>query len=142
MSGMDFVTAMLDGSVAAPPISHMLDMYPTEGSEGRVVFELTPGEQHYNPIGVVHGGITATLLDTVMGVAVHSTLPKGFGYTTLEVKVNFVRPVTSETGPLRGVGEVIHRGGRVATAEGRVTDSQGKLVAHATTTCLIFEFSE
>ncbi|HEX5705724.1 MAG TPA: PaaI family thioesterase, partial [Pyrinomonadaceae bacterium] len=97
-----------------------------------------PEEYHYNPIGVVHGGLAATLLDSAMGCAVHSTLPAGAGYTTLEIKVNFVRPLTTETRGVRCEARVVYVGGRTATAEGRVTDEQGKLYAHGTTTCLIF----
>jgi uncharacterized protein (TIGR00369 family) len=109
-----------------------------ELEEGRAVFTVEPAEYHYNPIGVVHGGLAATLLDSAMGCAVHSTLPAGAGYTTLEVKVNFVRPLTAETGEVRCEAEVIHVGGRTATAEGKVLDASGKLYAHATTTCIIF----
>jgi uncharacterized protein (TIGR00369 family) len=105
---------------------------------GRAVFEMEPGPQHYNPIGSVHGGIALTLLDSAMGCAVHTTLEQGDRYTTLEVKTNFVRPITSDTGVIRCEGIVLHRGARVATAEGRVTDSVGRLLAHGTTTCLIF----
>jgi uncharacterized protein (TIGR00369 family) len=104
------------------------------------VFELRPGEQHYNPIGSVHGGVAATLLDSAMGCAVQTTLPAGTGYTTLELKVNFVRGLTAQSGPVRCEGEVVHRGGTVATAEGRIWEQDtGKLVAHATTTCLILD---
>jgi uncharacterized protein (TIGR00369 family) len=102
------------------------------------VFAAVPGPEHYNPIGSVHGGLAATLLDSAMGCAVHSTLPAGVGYTTLELKVNFTRPITSETGRILCEGTVVHRGGRVATAEGRVfAEADGKLLAHGTTTCLI-----
>jgi uncharacterized protein (TIGR00369 family) len=109
-----------------------------ELSEGRAVFTVEPAEYHYNPIGVVHGGLAATLLDSAMGCAVHSTLPAGVGYTTLEIKVNYIRAMTAETGLVRCEAQVIHVGGRTATAEGRVIDSSGKLYAHATTTCMIF----
>jgi uncharacterized protein (TIGR00369 family) len=108
-----------------------------EVSAGRVVFTLRPAEFHYNPLGNVHGGVTATLLDTVMGCAIHSQLQEGQGYTTLEIKVNYLRPLTVENGIVYGEGKVIHLGGRVATAEGRVVDETGKIYAHATTTCLI-----
>ena len=99
---------------------------------------MTPGEQHYNPIGAVHGGIITTILDSVMGCAVHSTLPAGVGYTTLELKVNFVRAVTHRVGPLRCEGKVVHGGRQVATADATLTDLNGKLYAHATSTCMIF----
>jgi uncharacterized protein (TIGR00369 family) len=109
-----------------------------EVSEGRVVFTLDPGEQHYNPIGVVHGGVAATLLDSAMGCAVASMLPKGRAYTTLEIKVNYVRALKFETGRVRAIGSVIHMGGQVATAEARLVDAAEKLYAHATTTCILF----
>jgi len=103
------------------------------------VFAVTPQEFHYNPIGVVHGGLAATLLDSAMGCAVHSTLPAGVGYTTLEFKVNFARAITGDTGRVVCEGNLIHRGRTVATAEGRViAEDTGKLLAHGTTTCLLF----
>jgi uncharacterized protein (TIGR00369 family) len=108
-----------------------------EVEEGRAIFEGEPTEYHYNPIGVVHGGLAATLLDSAMGCAVHSMLPVGVGYTTLEIKVNYLRALTSETGTVRAEGRVIKVGGRVAVAEGRITDAAGNLYAHSTTTCLI-----
>lgn len=103
-----------------------------------MVFEMTPAEWHYNPIGGVHGGVLATLADTALGCAVHSRLPLGTGYSTLEVKPNFVRPVTTATGRIRYIGQVVSLGRRAATAEARITDSNGKLYTHATTTCLLF----
>ena len=111
----------------------------TEVDKGRAVFEGTPRFEHYNPLGTVHGGYAATLLDSCMGCSVHTTLPKGTGYTTLEFKVSLVRAVTADTGPVRAEGKVITSGRRVATAEGRLTDADGRLLAHATTTCLVFE---
>jgi uncharacterized protein (TIGR00369 family) len=105
--------------------------------EGKAIFEGEPGEYLYNPIGVVHGGYAMTLLDSAMGVAVHSTLKAGERYTSLETKVNFVRPITLDTGLVRAEGNVIHRGGTIATADGRLTSADGKLLAHGTTTCLI-----
>ena len=137
MSGMDYLHAIASGTVPPPPIAVMLNMWPSEVAEGRVVFTTEPAEYHYNPIGSVHGGVAATLLDSAMGCAVQSLLPAGVGYTTLELKVNYVRPMTRDTGPVRCEGTVIHLGGKVATAEGRITDAGGKLYAHATTTCLI-----
>jgi uncharacterized protein (TIGR00369 family) len=109
-----------------------------EVEEGRVVFSLQPDEYHYNPIGVVHGGVAATLLDSAMGCAVHSMLPAHTGYTTLEIKVNYIRPMTVETGRVLCEAKVIHLGGRTATAEGRVLDKEGKIYSYATTTCMIF----
>jgi len=101
------------------------------------LFECEPGEQHYNPIGVVHGGLAMTLLDSAMGCSVHTRLPAGKGYTTLEAKVNLVRAITIRTGTLRATGRVIHLGGKTATAEGRLEDADGKLYAHGTTTCIV-----
>ena len=111
---------------------------PIEVEEGRATFTIEPAEFHYNPIGVVHGGLALALLDSAMGCAVHSTLAAGVAYTTLEVKANFVRPLTSSTGLIRCTGTVVHGGRTVATAEGRVVDADGKLYAHGTSTLLIF----
>jgi uncharacterized protein (TIGR00369 family) len=138
MSGLDYLRAMQRGEFPPPPIAVLLGMSIAEIEEGRVVFAVRPAEYHYNPIGVVHGGLAATLLDSAMGCAVHSTLPAGTGYTTLEIKVNYVRALTSETGEVRAEGCVIHRGGRIATAEGRLVGPNGTLYAHGTTTCIIF----
>jgi uncharacterized protein (TIGR00369 family) len=138
LAGMDYVRAIARGELPAPPISVLMDFRLVEAEPGRAMFEMTPGPQHYNPIGSVHGGIALTLLDSAMGCAVHTTLEQGVGYTVLEVKTNFVRPITADTGVIRCDGTVIHRGSRVATAEGRLTDADGKLLAHGTTTCLVF----
>jgi uncharacterized protein (TIGR00369 family) len=137
MNGLEFLSAIRDGELPPPPISRLMDFRLVEVSEGRAAFVAQPGQQHYNPIGVVHGGLAATLLDSVTGAAVHSTLAEGEGYTTLETKFNLVRPMTAETGEVRAEGSLIHRGGRVATAEGRVLRSDGKLLAHGTSTCMI-----
>jgi len=126
---------MIDIPVA--PIAELVGFDLVELGEGRASFELDPGERHYNPLGTVHGGIAATLLDSAMGCAVHTTLGEGEAYTTLELKVNFVRAITEATGRVVATGSVIHRGGRVATAEARLTDEDGRLLAHATSTCLI-----
>src|SRR5215210_5840467 len=134
---MDYIQAIFRGELPAPPISELMGFRGVEAEPGRAVFEMTPGPQHYNPIGSVHGGIALTLLDSAMGCAVHTTLAAGVGYTTLEVKTNFVRPITAETGLIRCEGVVLHEGSRVATAEGKLTDDGGKLLAHGTTTCLI-----
>jgi uncharacterized protein (TIGR00369 family) len=139
LSGMDYIRAIFHGELPAPPIADLMGFHGVEAEPGRAVFEMTPGPQHYNPIGSVHGGIALTLLDSAMGCAVHTLLEAGVGYTTLEVKTNFVRPIGADTGPIRCEGTVLHRGSRVATAEGRLTDSSGKLLAHGTTTCLLFE---
>jgi uncharacterized protein (TIGR00369 family) len=138
LSGLEYLQKIIAGELPRPPISAMMNFGITELSEGRAVFTVEPAEYHYNPIGVVHGGLAATLLDSAMGCAVHSMLPAGAGYTTLEIKVNFIRPITAETGIMRCEAQVIHVGGRTATAEGRVLDESGKLYAHATTTCIIF----
>jgi uncharacterized protein (TIGR00369 family) len=138
VTGLELLRAVAAGEVEAP-IGTLMGFRPVELEEGRVRFEAVPGPQHYNPIGSVHGGLAATLLDTAMSCAVHSTLPDGTGYTTLELKVNFTRPITVETGRVLCEGTLIHRGGRVATADGRVwAERSGKLLAHGTTTCLIF----
>ena len=138
MSGLEALRAIMAGELPPPPIALLLGMEPVEVSKGRAVFSADPDERHYNPIGVVHGGLAATLLDSTMGCAVQTTLPAGVGYTTLELKVNFTRPITRATGPVLCRAEVVHRGGRVATAEGRViAEETGKLLAHGTTTCLI-----
>ncbi len=115
----------------------MLGFWIVEADEGRVVFELTPTEDVYNPIGSVHGGVIATLCDSAMGCAVHSTLPAGTGYTTAEIKISYVRALTAATGAVRAEGRVLHTGSRMATAEGFVRDAAGTLYAHGTTTCLV-----
>jgi len=137
MPGIEFLRAIRDRRLPAPPIARLLGFDLVEVEPGHAVFELVPGEQHYNPIGVVHGGVAMTLLDSAIGCAVQSQMPPGGGYTTLEAKTNLVRPITSATGRLRAIGKLLHLGKRVATAEGRLEDEQGKLYAHATTTCLI-----
>jgi len=137
MSGLDYLKAMQAGEIPPPPIAVLMDMRIEEVGEGRVVFAAQPAEYHYNPLGTVHGGLAATLLDSALGCAVHSTLPAGTSYTTLEIKINYLRPMTRKTGLVYCEGKVIHVGGRVATAEGRLTDADGKLYAHGTTTCLI-----
>jgi uncharacterized protein (TIGR00369 family) len=138
LSGMDYVQAIFAGEVPPPPIAELMGFHGVLAEPGRAIFEMEPGPQHYNPIGSVHGGVALTLLDSAMGCAVHTLLEAGVGYTTLEVKTNFVRPIKAETGVIRCEGTVIHRGSRVVTAEGKVTDADGKLLAHGTTTCLIF----
>ncbi len=138
LSGLDFLTAIATGEFPQPPIGKLMDFRLAKVEAGSVVFEGSPGPKHYNPIGSVHGGYAATVLDSVMGCSVHSTLPAGTGYTTLELKVNFVRAITRETGKIRAEGKVIHRGSRIATSEGRLLGADGKLYAHGTTTCLVF----
>ncbi|HEY3195074.1 MAG TPA: PaaI family thioesterase [Candidatus Dormibacteraeota bacterium] len=138
MSGLEFIRAMFDGRVPPPPITVTMGFTGSEAEEGRAVFVGEAGEFLYNPLGVVHGGFAMTLLDSALGCAVHTTLAHGERYTTLETKVNFVRPVTADTGPVRCEATVIHRGRRVATADGRlIAERTGKILAHGTTTCLI-----
>jgi uncharacterized protein (TIGR00369 family) len=137
LSGIEYLRAIAEGRFPAPPIARLLGFGLIEVAEGRAVFSVRPGEQHYNPIGLVHGGLLATILDSAMGCAVHSTLPAGTGYTTLEIKVNFTRPVGADTGLLRCEATLVHRGRRTATSEGRVLDEKGRLYAHGTTTCLL-----
>ena len=142
MTGLELLRAIAAGDAPGAPIAELMGFEPVEAEEGRVVLAAVPGPEHYNPLGTVHGGLAATLLDSAMGCAVHTTLPEGAGYTTLELKVNFTRPITSETGRIVCEGKVLHRGGRVATAEGRViADGSGKLLAHGTTTCLILSLN-
>jgi uncharacterized protein (TIGR00369 family) len=138
LSGLEFMQGILEGRFPPPPITAALKFELVEVEHGRAVFEGVPEFAFYNPIGVVHGGYAATLLDSCMGCAVHTTLPAGQAYTTLEFKINFVRPMTDKTGLVRAEGRVIHPGNRAATAEGSLYDARGKLLAHATTTCLIF----
>jgi uncharacterized protein (TIGR00369 family) len=136
--GLTFVRGLLTGQFPAPPMTQTLGFTLTEADTGRAVFTGEPQSRHYNPIGSVHGGFAMTLLDSALGCAIHTTLGKGETYTTLEIKVNLVRPLTKETGQVRAEGRVIHRGRTVATSEGDIRDSSGKLYAHATTTCMIF----
>ena len=137
MSGLEYLRAMTRGELPLPPIMATLGIDGVEVEEGRVVFAVEPAEYHYNPIGVVHGGVASTLCDSAMACAIHSTLPAGVGYTTLELKVNFVRPLTRDTGRVTCEGRTIHVGGRAATAEAHIRDADGKLYAHATSTCLV-----
>ena len=138
LSGLEFMQGILEGRFPPPPITAVLKFELVELEHGRAVFAGVPEFAFYNPIGVVHGGYAATLLDSCMGCAVHTTLPAGQAYTTLEFKINFVRAMTDKTGRVRAEGRMIHPGNRAATAEGHLYDAQGKLLAHATTTCLIF----
>ena len=137
MTGIDFLRAIRDGKLPPPPIAQFLGFSLVEVEPGHAVFEVVPGERHYNPIGVVHGGLAMTLLDSAMGCCVQTRVPPGSGYTTLEAKTNLVRAITRETGRLRAIGKLVHLGSRVATAEGRLEDAAGKLYAHATTTCIV-----
>lgn len=136
-SGLELLRAMIAGELAGPPVMDLIDMARMEADEGRVVVELTPQEFHYNPLGSVHGGVLSTLLDTAAACAVHTTLPAGVGYTSLDLNVKFLRPVTVDSGTLRCEGTVLQRGRRTALAEARITDASRRLTAHATSTCLI-----
>src|SRR5436305_10841121 len=136
--GLSFLEAIRTGELPPAPIGELLGFTVREVERGRVVFEMEPQEKHYNPIGMVHGGVTATLLDTVMGCALHSTLPQGVGYSTLDISVRYLRPVTTRTGTVVAVGTVVHQGRRTATAEARLLDkSMGQLLATATSTLLL-----
>jgi uncharacterized protein (TIGR00369 family) len=137
MSGIDYLRALAEHRLPAPPIAALMGLELDEISAGRVVFTVIPGEHHYNPIGVAHGGLAATLLDSAMGCAVHSLLPHGRFYTTLEIKINFVRALKRETGRVRAVAQVVHLGQMTATAEGRILDEGGQIYAHGSTTCML-----
>ena len=138
MAGLQYLRAMMGGELPGRPMAELLGFGFAEIEEGRVVFECEPAEYHYNPIGSVHGGLACTLFDSAMGCAIHTELPAGVGYTTVELKVSFLRPITTGTGRLLCEGRTIHVGGRIATAEARLTDESGRLYGHATTTCMIF----
>jgi uncharacterized protein (TIGR00369 family) len=136
-SGLDMLQAMLAGQIAPPPIAKLMDIALTEVSAGRSVFVGNPGIQHMNPIGSVHGGFAATLLDAALGVSIHSLLPAGTTYTTVELSINYIRAIQPETGALTAIGSAIHVGRRLATAEARLENADGKLFAHGTTTCMV-----
>ena len=139
MSGFEFVRAMFANELPAPPMMQLVGLdHASIAEPGIVVMLSTPSAQHINPLGGVHGGYAATMLDSVMGLAVHSSLPPGTGFTTLEFKVSFVRGMTKDTGQVRSEGRTLNVGRQVATAEARITDAKGRLLAHATTTCLVF----
>jgi len=139
MAGLDFVRSVFDGRLPQPPIMQTIEPFDCSADPGVIVMHAIPALRHYNPIGSVHGGYAATLLDSAMGLAVHSALPPGTGYTTLEFKISFIKGMTQDTGPVRSEGKTLSVGRRAATAEARITDAKGRLLAHATTTCLVFE---
>ncbi|MEM7499941.1 MAG: PaaI family thioesterase [Pseudomonadota bacterium] len=139
MSGLDFIAGIVEGRLPSPPILRLMNARFVEASKGRVVIEATPGFEHYNPIGTVHGGWYGTLLDSALACAVQTALPMGRGYTTLEFKVNVLRAATAETGPLRAIGEIEHVGRRTGVSHARLEDGAGKLYATGTTTCLVLE---
>ncbi|KUL97078.1 hypothetical protein DK26_03930 [Bosea sp. WAO] len=136
--GVSFLRGILEGRHPGPPFADAMDFDLAEVEEGRVVFVGKPSPRFFNPLGTIHGGWTATILDSAMACAAHSTLKVGEGYTTLEMKLNYVRPVMPESGEVRCEGRLIHRGGTIATTEGRLLDGRGKLLAHGTETCMIF----
>jgi uncharacterized protein (TIGR00369 family) len=137
LSGLEWLHRVGSGLIPPPPVAELVGFHGTYVMPGRVVFAYEPREEHYNPLGSVHGGILTTVLDTVMGCAVQSLLEAGVGFTTIELKSSFVRPVTLATGPLRAEGTVVHPGSRVSTAEAKLTGADGTLYAHASSSCLI-----
>jgi uncharacterized protein (TIGR00369 family) len=137
-TGLQFLQRIVDGTIGPPPITKTLGFTLSEVAPGFALFTMTPGYKHYNPIGSVHGGVASTLLDSCMSCAVQTNLEKGLGYITLELKVNLVRAMTDTTGPVRAEGRSLYVGRRSATAEGKIIDAKGTLLAHGTTTCLIF----
>jgi uncharacterized protein (TIGR00369 family) len=139
LTGLQLMQAMLRGELPYPHIADTMDFMLVEVAEGRAVFQGLPQGKHLNPMGTVHGGWYATLLDSAVGCAVHTTMPVGRAYTTAELSVNLVRGAVPGREPLRAIGQVIHSGRQLATAEGRIVDAAGKVYAHATTTCLVFE---
>jgi len=138
MSGIEYLRKLLTGELPPSGMVQLLGLKLVEVSEGRAVFAIQPDEHHYNGLGIAHGGLAATLLDSALGCAINSMMPAGKTFTTLEMKVNYVRPIRGERGELRCEANVIHAGGRVATAEGRIIDEDGKLYAHGTATCILF----
>ena len=141
-SGLEMLQAMRDGDLPAPPILHLVGGTGLEVEEGKVTVLMPVAEFHYNPLGTVHGGVIATLLDTAAGCTVHSTLPAGVGYTSLDLMTRFIKPVTIDSGVLRCEGGIISRGRRTAVAEAHLYDERGKLLAHATSNCLLFELPQ
>ncbi len=138
MTGLEVLKAIIARRLPPPPISGLIGFTLAEASEGRAVFQGEPAFRHYNPAGAVHGGYAGVLLDSAMTCAVQTTLEAGWGCVTLEYKIQLVRPMTTETGLVRAEGSVIHPGKRTATAEGKILDARGKLLAHGSTTCMVF----
>ncbi|MDX3643275.1 PaaI family thioesterase [Streptomyces sp. MB09-02B] len=137
-TGLGFLREMLAGRLPAPPVAATLGFTLEEAEHGRVVFVLVPGEEHYNPIGSVHGGVYATLLDSAAGCAVQSVLPQGMGYTSLDLTLKFLRPITVDTGKVRAIGTVLNSGRRTALAQAELRDTEDRLLAHATSSCMLF----
>jgi len=142
MAGIDFVRAIFERRLPEPPIMQIIEPFDCSAEPGVVVIHSIPGFRHYNPIGSVHGGYAAILMDSAMGLAIHSVLPAGSGYTTLEFKISFIKGMSKDSGAVRTEGRMLSVGRRAATAEARITDAKGRLLAHATTTCLVFEIAK
>ena len=138
LTGLEYMRQVMTGEVRPSGMGQLMNFKLVEVSEGRAVFTIQPDERHYNGLGIAHGGLAATLLDSATGCAINTMMPAGRIFTTLEMKINYVRPMTRETGEVRCEANVIHLGGRVATAEGRIVDCDGKLYAHGTATCMLF----
>ncbi|MFG2467013.1 PaaI family thioesterase [Streptomyces canus] len=138
MAGIDFLREVQAGRLPPAPISHTVDFALDEVEPGRAVFSLTPGEEHYNPIGSMHGGVFATLLDSAAGCAVQTLLPQGMAYTSLDLTVKFLRRVTVDTGPVRAIGTVVNKGRQTALAQAQLVDAEDRLLAHATSSCMLF----
>ncbi len=138
LAGLEYMRQVMRGAVPPSRMGQLLNFTLVEVSEGHAVFTIQPDERHYNGLGIVHGGLAATLLDSATGCAINTMMPAGRIFTTLEMKINYVRPMTRETGEVRCEASVIHVGGRIATAEGRIVDRDGKLYAHGTATCMLF----
>ncbi|MGE7955425.1 PaaI family thioesterase [Pseudomonas sp. NPDC089530] len=139
LSPTEFFDGIGNGELPSPPIGTLMDFIPIEWSAGHFVFQGTPDSRHYNPLGSVHGGYAATLLDSCMGCAIHTRLQKGQGYTTLDLRISYVRALTGASGPIRAEGKIVHLGRSTALAEGRIYDVDGRLYATGTTTCMILE---
>ncbi len=138
LSGLEYMRQLMTGEREASGMARLMNMRLVEVEEGRAVFAVEPDERHYNGLGIAHGGLAATLLDSALGCAINTVMPAGRVFTTLEMKINYVRPMRRETGEVRCEARVLHAGGRVATAEGRIVDAAGKLYAHGTATCMLF----
>jgi uncharacterized protein (TIGR00369 family) len=141
MSGLEYMRKLAAGELPSSGMTRLMNFKLVEVSEGHAVFTITPDERHYNGLGIAHGGLAATLLDSATGCAINTMMPAGRIFTTLEMKINYVRPLTRETGEVRCEARVIHVGGRVATAKGQIVDREGKLYAHGTATCMLFRVS-
>jgi uncharacterized protein (TIGR00369 family) len=136
-----FFDGIGNGLYPHPPIGELMDFVPIEWTPGTFIFQGTPGPQHYNPLGIVHGGYAATLLDSCMGCSIHTQLKRGQGYTTLDLRISYIRALTHKTGPIRAEGTVVHLGRSTALAEGKIYDAEGRLFATGTTTCLIMDMN-